>query len=89
MSLAPRRALNPWPVLVVGIAALVILPVALMASEALTPDVDLWRRLWDNNLRDMLSSTVALCVLVSLGTMCTCQWNGPSWWCGAVWNTAL
>jgi iron(III) transport system permease protein len=67
--LAPRRALNPWPVLVVGIAALVILPVALMASEALTPDVDLWRRLWDNNLRDMLSSTVALCVLVSLGTM--------------------
>jgi iron(III) transport system permease protein len=67
--LARRHALNPWPVLVVGIAALVILPVALMASEALTPDIDLWRRLWDNNLREMLSSTVALCVLVSIGTM--------------------
>ena len=36
MSFAPRRALNPWPVLVVGIAALVMLPVALMAAEALT-----------------------------------------------------
>jgi iron(III) transport system permease protein len=70
VSLAPRRALNPWPVLVVGIAALVILPVALMAAEALTPDMDVWRRLWDNGgLGEMLSSTVALCALVSLGTM--------------------
>ena len=65
-----RRALNPWPVLVVGIAALVILPVALMAAEALTPDMDVWRRLWDNGgLSEMLTSTVALCVLVSIGTM--------------------
>ena len=70
MSLAPRRAFNPWPVLVVGIAALVILPVALMAAEALTPDMDVWRRLWDNGgLSEMLTSTVALCVLVSIGTM--------------------
>ena len=70
MSSAPRRALNPWPVLVVGIAALVILPVALMAAEALTPDMDVWRRLWDNGgLGEMLTSTVALCALVSIGTM--------------------
>lgn len=70
MSLGPRRALNPWPVLVVGIAALVILPVALMAAEALTPDTEVWRHLWDSGgLNEMLSSTVALCVLVSAGTM--------------------
>ena len=64
-----RRAFNPWPVLVVGIAALVILPVAVMASEALTPSVDVWRRLWHNRLPTMLTSTVALLVLVSIGTM--------------------
>jgi len=65
-----RRAFNPWPVLVVGVAALVILPVAVMAAESLTPDTDVWRRLWDSGgLRQMLSSTVALCVLVSIGTM--------------------
>ena len=70
MSLAPRRVLNPWPVLVVGIAALVILPVALMAAEALTPDMDVWRRLWDSGgLGEMLTSTAALCVLVSIGTL--------------------
>lgn len=70
MSLAPRRALNPWPVLVVGIAALVILPVALMAAEALTPDMDVWRRLWDSGgLGEMLTSTAALCMLVSIGTL--------------------
>jgi iron(III) transport system permease protein len=69
VSLAPRRALNPWPVLVVGVAALVILPVALMAAEALTPDTAVWRRLWANRLPEMLTSTVSLLVLVSIGTM--------------------
>ena len=69
MSLAPRRALNPWPVLVVGIAALVILPVALMGAEALTPDTDVWRRLWRTGLGEMLTSTATLLVLVSMGTM--------------------
>jgi iron(III) transport system permease protein len=54
---------------VVGVAALVILPVALMASEALTPDTDVWRRLWNTGLREMLTSTVTLLVLVSIGTM--------------------
>jgi len=69
VSLAPRRAFNPWPILVVGVAALVILPVAMMASEALTPSADVWRRLWDNRLPEMLTSTVALLLLVSTGTM--------------------
>ena len=65
-----RRALNPWPVLVLGIAALVMLPVAVMAAEALTPDTDVWRRLWESGgLNVMLSSTVVLCTLVSAGTL--------------------
>jgi iron(III) transport system permease protein len=69
VSLAPRRAFNPWPVLVVGVAALVILPVALIASEALTPSTDVWRRLWKTGLSEMLTSTAALLVLVSIGTL--------------------
>jgi iron(III) transport system permease protein len=69
VSVAPRRALNPWPVLVAGVAALVILPVAVIASKALTPSTDVWRRLWDNRLPEMLTSTVTLLVLVSFGTM--------------------
>ena len=69
MSLAPRRALNPWPILVVGVTALILLPVAMMASEALTPSTAVWRRLWDNRLPEMLTSTVTLLVLVSIGTM--------------------
>jgi iron(III) transport system permease protein len=64
-----RRRLNPWPVVVVGVAGLVILPVAMMAAEALTPTASVWRDLWDTRLPEMLTSTVMLLVLVSLGTM--------------------
>jgi iron(III) transport system permease protein len=56
-------------VLVVGVAAVVILPVAMMAAEALTPTASVWRELWDTRLPEMLTSTVMLLVLVSLSTM--------------------
>jgi iron(III) transport system permease protein len=69
VSIGPRRALNPWPVLVVGVAALVMLPVAMMISEALTPSASVWRHLWDTRLPDMITSTVTLLVLVCIGTM--------------------
>jgi iron(III) transport system permease protein len=54
---------------VLGLAGFVLLPVAMMASEALTPDTSVWRHLWENRLPEMLTSTVALLVLVSIGTM--------------------
>ncbi|HET9771240.1 MAG TPA: iron ABC transporter permease [Acidimicrobiia bacterium] len=65
----PRRRLNPWPGVVLGLAALVLLPVGMMVSEALTPDGDVWRHLWDTELPGMFWSTVALLVLVTSGTM--------------------
>lgn len=68
MSPVPRR-LNPWPVLVLGLAGVVLLPVAMMASEALTPDASVWNHLWENRLPEMISSTLTLLVLVSIGTM--------------------
>ncbi len=66
---SPGRSLNAWPVLVLGLAALVLLPVAMMVSEALTPDTDVWRHLWNTELPEMFRSTVALLVLVTVGTM--------------------
>ena len=66
---APGRRFNPWPVLVLGLAGLVLLPVAMMVSEALTPNVSVWRHLWENRLPEMISSTVLLLVLVTLGTV--------------------
>jgi iron(III) transport system permease protein len=63
------RRLNPWPLLVLGLAGLVLLPVAMMVAEALTPDTDVWRHLWDTELPEMFRSTVALLVLVTIGTM--------------------
>ena len=69
MSGSPHRRFHPWPVLVVGLAGVVLLPVAMMVSEALTPDTAVWRHLWENRLPEMFTSTVTLLVLVSLGTM--------------------
>ena len=69
MNPGPGRRLNPWPVLVLGLAGLVLLPVAMMISEALTPDAGVWGQLWDTELPEMLRSTVALLVLVTIGTM--------------------
>ena len=63
------RRLNPWPLLVVGVAGLVMLPVATIASEALRPKASVWRQLWSTRLPEMLTSTVTLLLLVSLGTM--------------------
>jgi iron(III) transport system permease protein len=40
-----------------------------MAAEALTPDTDVWRHLWRTGLSEMLTSTLALLVLVSIGTI--------------------
>jgi iron(III) transport system permease protein len=65
----PGRRLDPWPVLVLGLAGVVLLPVAMMVSEALTPDTDVWRHLWDTELPEMFRSTVALLGLVTIGTV--------------------
>ena len=50
-------------------AGLIIFPVLAIAWEALTPSVDLWRRLWETRLPNMLVSTAGLLVLVGMGTL--------------------
>jgi iron(III) transport system permease protein len=47
----------------------VLLPVVLIAAEALSPEPATWRRLWKTRLPEMLSSTLTLLVLVTVGTL--------------------
>ncbi|HEX5512608.1 MAG TPA: iron ABC transporter permease [Actinomycetales bacterium] len=44
------------------IALLAVLPVGLVAATVLTPDVDIWKFLWDTGLGRMVTSTVTLLV---------------------------
>jgi iron(III) transport system permease protein len=69
MSTAPLRRVNPWSALVLGVAALVVLPVAMVAAEAFSPTPSVWRHLWETRLPNMLTSTIALLMLVGVGTL--------------------
>ena len=51
-----------WRLAVLGVAALVVLPVALVAGALLTPTADIWSFLWANGLARMLVTTVGLTV---------------------------
>jgi iron(III) transport system permease protein len=44
------------------IALLTVLPVGLVAATVFTPDIDIWKFLWDTGLARMVTSTVALLV---------------------------
>ncbi|HEY3238755.1 MAG TPA: iron ABC transporter permease [Acidimicrobiia bacterium] len=66
---AARPAVSPWSVVVLGVAALVVLPVVMVAAEVFTPTPSVWRHLWETRLPTMLTSTVALLVLVGVGTL--------------------
>ena len=61
-----RRA---WRLVVLAVAALVVLPVALVAAALLTPTADVWSFLWDTGLAAMLANTVGLMVAVVAGTL--------------------
>lgn len=45
-------------------ATLVVVPVALVAASVLTPDTEVWAFLWRTDLLEMVTTTVALLVLV-------------------------
>jgi iron(III) transport system permease protein len=56
------------PALPFFIAALVILPVAVVASSLLSPTWEIWRHLWHTLLPEMLRNTAVLLVGVGIGT---------------------
>jgi iron(III) transport system permease protein len=64
-----RRGRRGWTLGVTLIALLAVAPVAVIAWSLLTPSVEIWRHLWQTRLPEMLTSTLALLVLVILGTL--------------------
>lgn len=68
---APLRAgARPsWAAVVIVVAALAVIPVAAVTASVLTPTPDLWARLWATMLPDMIGTTLALMLGVSIGTL--------------------
>lgn len=57
------------PLLPVLIAGLISLPILLLATELLTPKLDLWAQLWSTILPRMLGNTLLLMAGVGAGTL--------------------
>lgn len=58
-----------WRLVVVVVAAVVVVPVGLVAVSILTPTTDVWSFLWRTELPSMLVTTVVLLGAVVLGTL--------------------
>lgn len=80
MSLAtPRRGLRVtrrdragragWSLSTVLVAALVVIPVAMLATSVLRPNTDVWRQQWSTRLPGQLVDTMVLLVGVGVGTI--------------------
>uniref|UniRef100_A0A7C1K1C1 Iron ABC transporter permease n=1 Tax=Caldilinea aerophila TaxID=133453 RepID=A0A7C1K1C1_9CHLR len=63
------RRLEAWSALSLLIAAIVVLPIAVVALALLSPTPEVWRHLWNTRLPEMLSNTLVLIVGVGLGTL--------------------
>lgn len=64
-----RRRAVPLPVLTLLLAALVILPVAVVLWALLTPTPKVWEHLWATLLPEMIGNTIVLLLGVGLGTL--------------------
>ncbi len=69
LSFTDRLSRSGWPAAAVAAAALVVVPVAVLAASILTPDTEVWRQQWETRLPDQIVSTVVLMVGVGLGTL--------------------
>jgi len=58
-----------WTWSSVAVAALVIAPVAMLATSILQPNVEVWRAQWDTRLPGQLVDTTLLLVGVAIGTV--------------------
>ncbi len=77
-SVFPARpgGLGPWAV-ALGLALLVLIPVAVVASAMLHPDQTVWDHLWQFVLPELLVNTVWLALGVALGV--TALGTGLAW----------
>ena len=62
----PRRPVPLWARLTLGVAGLILLPIAAVLAAAITPAGEVWLHIWRNSLAEMLGTTAGLAVLVAL-----------------------
>lgn len=55
-----------WARLTLGLAALILLPIAAVLAAAITPAGEVWLHIWRTSLPEMLGTTAALALLVAL-----------------------
>ena len=59
----------PWRVSIIGVALLLAMPVAVVASYGLLPAGDVWQHLADTVLTDYISNSLILMLEVAIGTL--------------------
>lgn len=64
-----RLSLAGWPIGSVLVAALVVAPIAFLATSILDPNTDVWRQQWETRLPGQLAETAILLVGVAIGTL--------------------
>lgn len=65
-----RRPARPlWTATVLLVAGLVASPVLLVLAGVATPTVEVWARLWETRLPEMLATTFGLLLAVGVGTL--------------------
>lgn len=64
-----RVSRTSWPAASVAIAALVGLPILLLATSVLSPSTDVWRQQWDTRLPGQLADTAILLTGVSISSL--------------------
>ena len=68
-SIGDRLSLAGWPLSAIVVAALVVAPIAFLATSVLDPNLDVWRQQWDTRLPGQLIDTAVLLAGVGLGTL--------------------
>lgn len=63
---ASARRTPLWARLILGLATLILLPIAAVLAAAITPAGEVWLHIWRNSLTEMLGTTAALALLVAI-----------------------
>ncbi len=53
----------------IALTVMILIPIGILIAEILTPDVELWQRMWDTFLPDVLWNTFSLALGVGFGTL--------------------
>lgn len=72
-----RRPPDLWPVAAGAIALVVATPILVVVSSIATPSVEVWHHLWETQLAELVSNTIALIVGVGFGV--TVIGTGLAW----------